>query len=70
MDAWAQAWIHEHVPALGGLTPREAVDDPQAIFMLEMLLRQFEYREDGNLKAGRASANISAIREALRPTDT
>jgi hypothetical protein len=50
-------WVDEHVPALGGLTPREAAVDPIARHDLERLLDSFD---------GRAGVmNIPRIRKAL-----
>ncbi len=70
MAAWRRTWVDEHVPALGGLTPREAAADPDARPLLEALLRDFEYREDaarpgrrprrGRRQASRSSARPSA----------
>jgi hypothetical protein len=44
-DGWEKAWLDERIPALDGLTPREAAEGNTASVMrLESLLRQFEYR--------------------------
>jgi hypothetical protein len=42
MRAKEEAWLDERVPALGGLTPREAADDPTRREDLEGLLREFD----------------------------
>ena len=41
-DGMEQRWCDEPVPALGGLTPREAAADPTRIGELERLLASFE----------------------------
>jgi hypothetical protein len=38
-----KAWLDEQLPALTGLTPRQAAADPEDRAVLEALLRQFEY---------------------------
>ncbi len=45
MEGW---WLEESVPALGGVTPREAAADPTRREDLEALLRQFERSEGPN----------------------
>ena len=35
-------WLDESVPALGGLTPRQAVEDPTRREQVERLLAEFE----------------------------
>jgi hypothetical protein len=40
------AWVREHVPALGGLTPLQAADDPTRREDLIALLNEFEDREE------------------------
>ncbi len=50
-------WLDEHVPALGGLTPREAATDPIARHDLERLLDSFEGRS--------AVMDISRLRKSL-----
>jgi hypothetical protein len=52
MEEW---WLEESVPALGGITPREAAADPTRWEDLEALLRSFERREGPN-PAMRASS--------------
>lgn len=43
----AQAgWLDEHIPALGGLTPREAAADPTRRELLERLLDEFDRNND------------------------
>ena len=35
-------WLHQKIPALWGMTPTEAVKDPEGREMVEALLREFE----------------------------
>lgn len=39
------SWLDEKIPALNGLTPREAVKSPRSMKSLELLLREFENHE-------------------------
>ena len=39
------SWLDEEIPALNGLTPREAVRSPRSMKSLELLLREFENHE-------------------------
>ena len=39
------AWLDEELPALGGLTPREAAKAPRSMRSLDLLLREFENHE-------------------------
>lgn len=50
MAAYEEQWLDMSIPALGGATPREAVEDPQLRGELEGLLDDFEWsahRHDG-----------------------
>jgi hypothetical protein len=53
-------WIDEPVPALGGMTPREASHDPIGFHALERLLRDFEDRP-----LGPGGFNVDRIRSLL-----
>ena len=44
-QGWEKHWLDEPVPALGGLTPRQAADGEYRPH-LETLLREFEYDHD------------------------
>ena len=39
------AWVDESIPALGGLTPREAAAKPSAREQLDLLVRDMENHE-------------------------
>ncbi len=66
-DGWARAWLDESVPALHGLTPREAVtsDDETDVFRLESLLRQFEYQAGLAEAHGQAGLDVAWLRNEL-----
>ena len=57
------AWLDESIPALGGLTPREAADDPTRREDLLALLVEFERRDLPD--AGFASFNAHRLRTLL-----
>ena len=71
-EEWRKHWPDEHVPALRGLTPRAAAKGSMRPW-LEMLLRDFEYREDrragapfggpGHIEALRADLGMEAPTE-------
>lgn len=58
-----QGWIDAPVPAIGGLTPREAAGDPQQRAMLEALIKDIEMRE--NRQDHRQRIDLSFLWEAL-----
>lgn len=58
------AWLDESIPALDGLTPRQAADDPTRREDLVSLLREFD-RMQARMPAGAAGFDASRLREAL-----
>jgi hypothetical protein len=48
------AWLDEKIPALGGLTPRQAADDPTRREDLIALLNEFKHSEQRNVDGGAA----------------
>lgn len=57
-------WINEAIPALGGLTPKQAVRTKEGLERVEALL--FSY-EDGNKRANRASmVPVDELRKRLK----
>jgi hypothetical protein len=56
-------WIDESVPALGGLSPRQALDDPSRREDLLALLAEFERRGAG--EASFSTFNVDRIRRLL-----
>lgn len=65
IDAWARAWVDESIPALGGLTPRQATKDEQGGVRLEALLRQFEHRAAVNRARGVEDVDVARLRADL-----
>ena len=65
-----QGWLDEKVPALGGLTPRQAAADPTRRPDLERLLNEFEAKDRAASQAlpdGMTpfSYDVKALREEL-----
>jgi hypothetical protein len=44
-EQYMQRWLDDNIPALGGLTPRQAAADPKHHAALKALLRDVEYHE-------------------------
>ena len=65
IEAWQRSWPDEPVPALDGLTPREAAASDQHLARLISLLRQFEHHADRARLAGHPAADIEALRDEL-----
>lgn len=63
-DQMERRWCEEVVPALGGLTPRQAAADPTRRETLERLLTEFEQR-GGRLPPGGITMRPDRIRELL-----
>ncbi|HZT67241.1 MAG TPA: SEC-C metal-binding domain-containing protein [Acidimicrobiales bacterium] len=63
-DQMERRWCDESVPALGGLTPRQAAADPAGRETLERLLAEFE-RADARLPAGGFSMRPARLRQLL-----
>jgi hypothetical protein len=57
-------WCDEGVPALNGLTPRQAAADPSRRETLERLLGEFE-RMDGDLPPQGMTMRPARLREML-----
>lgn len=47
IEAYEREWVDEQIPALGGLTPREALGDPTARRLLEQMLGDWSDDEQG-----------------------
>jgi hypothetical protein len=56
------AWLDERIPALGGLTPRQAAADPTRREDLAALLNEFERRD---APPGTATFDVQRLRQAL-----
>ena len=57
------AWLDDHIPALGGLTPREAADDPTRRPDLIALLNEFD--DFGDDSPGTLTFDVSRLRQLL-----
>ena len=60
-----KAWVDERVPALGGLTPRQAAGDPTRREDLDRLLRQLDADAPALAGSGGAGFDASRIRQLL-----
>lgn len=45
-EEYMQRWLDDNIPALGGLTPKQAAADPKHHAALKSLLREMEYHEN------------------------
>jgi len=60
-----EAWIHQEIPALGGLTPLQAVANPDGREIVEALLLNWERRYEGPPAPGECRPDINAVRRLL-----
>ncbi len=60
----SESWVDQQIPALGNLTPREAMHEPHARERLEALLIEFEWRTQQAGSPG-AGFDLDLIRERL-----
>lgn len=63
--AWRRRWLDEEVPALGGLTPLQAVNEPREAVELERLLRRLEFDADLAASSGQRPLDVEQIRRDL-----
>jgi SEC-C motif/Protein of unknown function (DUF2384) len=64
--AWQRTWVDDPVPALDGLTPREAAKSDEGRVLLEALLRELEHRAAAlNRARGRSDIDAEALRIEL-----
>jgi hypothetical protein len=66
MQRWAENWIYQKVPALGGLTPIEAVDDPDGREIVESLLLHWDRQNETLTGPEIARPDIDLIRRLLK----
>jgi hypothetical protein len=64
-EAWRRNWLDETLPALGGVTPRQAVTDPGTAVELERLLRRLEFDADLAEHRGQRPLDVERIRRDL-----
>jgi hypothetical protein len=62
-ERYMEQWCDDQIPALGGLTPREAAKSKASRAKLDLLLRDLEHR-DGHLPAGERT-DFRALRDNL-----
>jgi hypothetical protein len=65
LDAWARTWPDEAVPALEGMTPRQAARDDRGSILLEALLRDLEHRAAANRARGVDDVDVAELRATL-----
>ncbi len=58
-----EAWIDEPLPALSGLTPRQAASDPTRREDLVALLNEFDHR--GTKDSGFVGFDVARLRQVL-----
>ena len=61
---YARKWVDLEIPALGGMTPRQAVNDPTRREDLLTLIRDFE-RDEGERSDGSGGMPTSIVRQEL-----
>jgi hypothetical protein len=66
MRRWAENWIYQKVPALGGLTPLEAVNHPDGKEIIESLLLDWDRQNEKMAGPGIARPDINIIRALLK----
>jgi hypothetical protein len=68
-EGWEKFWLDVKVPALSGLTPRQAARGPERPY-LEAMLRQFEHEADLLAADGKTGIDTAWLREQLdMPSD-
>lgn len=67
--AWAQLWIDEPLPELGGATPRQSVGNHRGAVLLERHLRDLEHDSDEAVGRGEPATDTDALRNSLLAVD-
>jgi hypothetical protein len=65
LQRYMQSWVSQKIPALGGRTPFEAVQDADGREVVEALLLEWERRTEGTVGPGAIRPDIDAIRRLL-----
>lgn len=65
LDQWAKSWLDEKIPALNGMTPREAVKTPEGREWVKESLRVWENAEERKRRRGEPCMDINALRRLL-----
>jgi hypothetical protein len=63
-EAWRRHWPDQELPALGGMTPRQAARSERKPW-LEALLRELEHDADQLARDGRRASDIDSLRAEL-----
>ena len=63
-DGWEKYWLDQPLPALLGLTPRQAAEGKERL-RVEALLRQFEYEADLLAARGQSGIDAAWLRQEL-----
>jgi hypothetical protein len=65
MEEFVTKWVDEKIPALGGKTPREAVNSSEGREKVEELLKDWENMEERRKKEGEPYIDINYLRKIL-----
>ncbi len=65
INEWYTNWIDEKIPALDGMTPREAVKTPEGREKVKELLKDFENVEEKKRRNGEPYVDINLLRQML-----
>ena len=65
LQKYMAGWIHQKIPALGGLTPLAAVKDPDGREVVEGLLLDWERKSAATVGPGVVRPDVDAIRRLL-----
>lgn len=64
-EAWQRHWPDQKLPALGGMTPRQAARSERRKPWLEAMLRELEHDADRLARHGRTAPDVNRLRAAL-----
>ena len=67
--AWAELWIDENLPELGGATPRRSVASHRGAVLVERLLRDLEHDSDEAASRGEPPTDTDFLRRSLHAAD-
>lgn len=65
LEDWARSLLDERIPALDGMTPREAVKTPEGRERVKELLRLWENAEERKRRRGEPCMDVNALRKML-----
>lgn len=64
-EAWRRHWPDQKLPALGGMTPRQAARSERRKPWLEAMLRELEHDADRLTRHGRPAPDVDGLRAEL-----